>query len=589
MCGILAILNIRGTEVEVRAKAYELSRRIRHRGPDRSKIIVLEISPGLYHVISHERLGLVDLSDKGRQPFQLMDDENIIYMQNGELYDYWDLRPELEKRYRFSSNSDTEIVGMLYKEYGAGNFWNHLNGMFATVLIDMNKKSFQAGRDHIGIIPLYYGYDKDGSLFLSSELKGIHDQVVDVKQFPPGHYIDETYEIKRWYNPTWHNFDHIPTGQINLEELRDKFVEVVRREVQGDAPFGLFISGGVDSSIVAGIVAKLIKKGEIDLSKRGMRKVHSFCIGLEGSPDLHFAKKVAEFHGFEHHSFTYTVDEGLDYIPEVIYHTETFNNTTIRASTPMYMMCRRIKALGIKICLTGEGSDELFGGYLYFHKAPNRVEFHQELIRKLHDLHKYDLLRANKACLAWGIETRPPFMNKQWVEYVMQIDPKYKMINAFEPQMEKYILRKAFEDLEHPYVPQEILWRQKEQFSDGVGYSWRDGIIKRANQLITDQEFSQASIKYPVSTPRDKEQYWFRQIYSSYFPSESSVLTVPYARSIACSTEKALEWDEAFKKNTDESGRAVLAIHNDAIKELIQPDEDRSTEDISKVQEHFQL
>ncbi|CAD8049746.1 unnamed protein product [Paramecium sonneborni] len=589
MCGILAILNIRGTEVEVRARAYELSRRIRHRGPDRSKIIVLEVSSGLYHVISHERLGLVDLSDKGRQPFQMIDDENIFYMQNGELYDYWDLRPELEKKYRFSSNSDTEIVGMLYKEYGAGNFWNYLNGMFATVLIDMNTKSFQAGRDHIGIIPLYYGFNQDGSLFLSSELKGIHDQVIEVKQFPPGHYIDETYTIKRWYNPSWHNFDLIPTGEINFEELRDRFIEVVRREVQGDAPFGLFISGGVDSSIVAGIVAKLIKKGDIDLSKRGMRKVHSFCIGLEGSPDLHFAKKVAEFHGFEHHSFTYTVDEGLDYIPEVIYHTETFNNTTIRASTPMYMMCRRIKALGIKICLTGEGSDELFGGYLYFHKAPNRVEFHQELIRKLHDLHKYDLLRANKACLAWGIETRPPFMNKQWIEYVMQIDPKYKMINAFEPQMEKFILRKAFEDLEHPFVPQDILWRQKEQFSDGVGYSWRDGIIKRANQLISDQEFSQASTKYPVSTPRDKEQYWFRQIYSSYFTSESAVLTVPYARSIACSTEKALEWDEAFKKNTDESGRAVLAVHNDAIKEIIQQDEDRSTEDISKAQEHFQL
>ncbi|CAD8158900.1 unnamed protein product [Paramecium octaurelia] len=589
MCGILAILNVKGTEVSVRAKAYELSRRIRHRGPDRSKIIVLEISPGLYHVISHERLGLVDLSDKGRQPFRMVDDENIIFMQNGELYDYWDVRPMLEKKYGFSSNSDTEIVGMLYKEYGAGTFWNHLNGMFATVLIDMSKKSFQAGRDHIGIIPLYYGYNEDGSLFLSSELKGIHDQVVEVRQFPPGHYIDETYEIKRWYNPIWNNFDHIPTGAINFQELRDKFVEVVRREVQGDAPFGLFISGGVDSSIVAGIVAKLIKRGEIDLSKRGMRKVHSFCIGLEGSPDLHYAKKVADFHGFEHHSFTYTVDEGLDYIPEVIYHTETFNNTTIRASTPMYMMCRRIKALGIKICLTGEGSDELFGGYLYFHKAPNRVEFHQELIRKLHDLHKYDLLRANKACLAWGIETRPPFMNKQWIEYVMQIDPKYKMINAFEPQMEKYILRKAFEDLEHPFVPQEILWRQKEQFSDGVGYSWRDGIMKRANYLISDQEFSQASIKYPISTPRNKEQYWFRQIYSSYFPSESAVLTVPFARSIACSTEKALEWDEAFKKNTDESGRAVLAVHNDAIKVITQLDDDRSTEDISKVQEHFQL
>ncbi|CAD8051012.1 unnamed protein product [Paramecium sonneborni] len=589
MCGILAILNIKGTEVQVRARAYELSRRIRHRGPDRSKIIVLEVSPGLYHVISHERLGLVDLSDRGRQPFQMIDDDNIFYMQNGELYDYWDVRPELEKKYHFSSNSDTEIVGMLYKEYGPGAFWNHLNGMFATVLIDMNTKSFQAGRDHIGIVPLYYGFNKDGSLFLSSELKGIHDQVIEVKQFPPGHYIDETCTIKRWYNPSWHNFDLIPTGEINFEELRDRFIEVVKREVQGDAPFGLFISGGVDSSIVAGIVAKLIKKGDIDLSKRGMRKVHSFCIGLEGSPDLHFAKKVADFHGFEHHSFTYTVDEGLDYIPEVIYYTETFNNTTIRASTPMYMMCRRIKALGIKICLTGEGSDELFGGYLYFHKAPNRVEFHQELIRKLHDLHKYDLLRANKACLAWGIETRPPFMNKQWIEYVMQIDPKYKMINAFEPQMEKYILRKAFEDLEHPFVPQDILWRQKEQFSDGVGYNWRDGIIKRANHLISDQEFSQASIKYPISTPRNKEQYWFRQIYSSYFQSDSAVLTVPFAKSIACSTEKALEWDDAFKKNTDESGRAVLAVHNDAIKETIQQDEDRSTEDISKAQEHFQL
>ncbi|CAD8048539.1 unnamed protein product [Paramecium sonneborni] len=588
MCGILAIFNIKGTYIEVRTLAYNLSKRQRHRGPDRSRIIIIEAGPDTYHILAHERLNIVDLSDRGRQPFQLVDDQNVYYMQNGELYNYWSIKPELEKKYKFSSNSDSEIVGMLYKEYGASDFWNHMDGMHATIVLDMNKKTYYAGRDHIGIIPLYYGYNKDGALFLSSELKGIHDQVVEVKQFPPGHYIDETNEIKKWYNPVWHNFDYIPTGEINFQEMRDRFIDVVRREVKGDAPFGLFISGGVDSSIVAGIVAKLIKNGEIDLSKRGMRKVHSFCIGLEGSPDLHFARKVAEFHGFEHHSFTYTVEEGLDYIPEVIYHTETFNNTTIRASTPMYMMCRRIKALGIKICLTGEGSDELFGGYLYFHKAPNRIEFHQELIRKLNDLHKYDLLRANKACLAWGIETRPPFMNKQWIEYVMSIDPKYKMINAFQPQIEKYILRKAFEDLEHPYVPQEILWRQKEQFSDGVGYSWRDGLIERANQLISDQQFQQASITYPLSTPRDKEQFWFRQVYSTAFPSDSAALTVPYAKSIACSTEKALEWDEAFKKNTDESGRAVLSIHNDALKEILQ-DEDKITDESIKVQDHFQL
>ncbi|CAD8043627.1 unnamed protein product [Paramecium primaurelia] len=588
MCGILAIFNIKGTYIEVRTLAYNLSKRQRHRGPDRSRIIIIEAGPNTYHILAHERLNIVDLSDRGRQPFQLVDDQNIYYMQNGELYNYWSIKPDFEKKYKFSSNSDSEIVGMLYKEYGPNDFWNHMDGMHATILLDMNNKTYYAGRDHIGIIPLYYGYNKDGALFLSSELKGIHDQVVEIKQFPPGHYIDQTHEIKKWYNPLWHNFDHIPTGEINFQEMRDKFIDVVRREVKGDAPFGLFISGGVDSSIVAGIVAKLIKNGEIDLSKRGMRKVHSFCIGLEGSPDLHFARKVAEYHGFEHHSFTYTVEEGLDYIPEVIYHTETFNNTTIRASTPMYMMCRRIKALGIKICLTGEGSDELFGGYLYFHKAPNRVEFHQELIRKLNDLHKYDLLRANKACLAWGIETRPPFMNKSWIEYVMSIDPKYKMINAFQPQIEKYILRKAFEDLENPFVPQEILWRQKEQFSDGVGYSWRDGIIERANQLISDQEFSQASTTYPLSTPRDKEQYWFRQVYSNAFPSDSAALSVPYAKSIACSTEKALEWDEAFKKNTDESGRAVLSIHNDALKEILQ-EEDKITDESIKVQDHFQL
>ncbi|CAD8049931.1 unnamed protein product [Paramecium primaurelia] len=588
MCGILAIFNIKGTYIEVRTLAYDLSKRQRHRGPDRSRIIIIEAGPNTYHILAHERLNIVDLSDRGRQPFQLVDDQNIYYMQNGELYNYWSIKPEFEKKYKFSSNSDSEIVGMLYKEYGPNDFWNHMDGMHSTILLDMNNKTYYAGRDHIGIIPLYYGYNKDGALFLSSELKGIHDQVVEVRQFPPGHYIDQTHEIKKWYNPLWHNFDHIPTEEINFQEMRDKFIDVVRREVKGDAPFGLFISGGVDSSIVAGIVAKLIKNGEIDLSKRGMRKVHSFCIGLEGSPDLHFARKVAEYHGFEHHSFTYTVEEGLDYIPEVIYHTETFNNTTIRASTPMYMMCRRIKALGIKICLTGEGSDELFGGYLYFHKAPNRVEFHQELIRKLNDLHKYDLLRANKACLAWGIETRPPFMNKSWIEYVMSIDPKYKMINAFQPQIEKYILRKAFEDLENPFVPQEILWRQKEQFSDGVGYSWRDGIIERANQLISDQQFSQASTTYPLSTPRDKEQYWFRQVYSTAFPSDSAALTVPYGKSIACSTEKALEWDEAFKKNTDESGRAVLSIHNDALKEILQ-EEDKITDESIKVQDHFQL
>ncbi|CAK90742.1 unnamed protein product (macronuclear) [Paramecium tetraurelia] len=587
MCGILAIFNIKGIYYEVRTLAYNLSKRQRHRGPDKSRIIIIEAGPDTYHILAHERLNIVDLSDRGRQPFQLVDDQNIYYMQNGELYNYWSIKPELEKKYQFSSNSDSEIVGMLYKEYGPNGFWNHMDGMHATILLDMNNNTFYAGRDHIGMIPLYYGYNKDGALFLSSELKAIHDQVVDVRQFPPGHFIDQTHEIRKWYNPLWHNFDLIPNGEINFQEMREKLIDVVRREIKGDAQFGLFISGGVNSSIVAGIVARMIKNGEIDLSKRGMSKVHSFCIGLEGSPDLHYAQKVADYHGFEHQSIIYTVEEALDYIPEVIYHTETFNKNTIRTATPMYLMCRRVKALGIKICLTGEGSDDLFGGYLYFHKAPNRIEFHQELIRKLNDLYKYDLLGTNKACLAWGIETRPPFMNRSWIEYVMSIDPKYKMVNSFQPQIEKYVLRKAFEDLDNPYVPQEILWRQKEQFSDGVGYGWRDGIIKRANQLISDQLFSQASITYPISTPRDKEQYWYRQVYSQSFPCDSAALTVPYSKSIACSTEKALEWDEAFKNNSDESGRAVVSVHKNPLKES-QQEEEKSTVKTIKMQDHPQ-
>ncbi|KAL4511626.1 hypothetical protein ABPG72_012471 [Tetrahymena utriculariae] len=563
MCGILGIFNIVGRYENVRKLATTLSRRLRHRGPDACGVYIYEVEPGVWNIICHERLSICDLSDNGKQPFllQKQDQKPVAFAANGEIYNYLEIKKKYESKYPLQGSSDCEIIGALYSEFGGKEMWNHLEGMFGVIIYDPNTNEFYASRDHVGVIPLYWGVGKHGEIYVTSELKAIDDQCVELSILLPGHYLDKNKTPTQWYQPLWHDEEYFPNNQIDYKELREQLTQAVYEQLQGDAPFGLFISGGVDSSIVAAITVRLVKEGKIDIKKRGMDKVHSFCIGLKGSPDIESSRKVAEYLGTEHHAFIYTPEEGIDAIPDVIYHTETYNNTTIRASTPMYILARKIKALGIKYCLTGEGADELFGGYLYFHKAPNAEELHRECVRKVKDLYKYDLLRANKSTMAWGLEVRPPFLHRSFVEYAMSIDPNDKMPRNFPKNIEKYILRAAFDDKSKPYLPSEILWRQKEQFSDGVGYLWRDSITAYCETVISDKDFSDREIIYEINTPRNKEQFWYRQCFEHHFPSKEAALTVPYALSIACSTEKALEWCESFKKNTDESGRAVLGIH----------------------------
>mmetsp|Transcript_17095 Transcript_17095/g.14975 ORF Transcript_17095/g.14975 Transcript_17095/m.14975 type:complete len:457 (+) Transcript_17095:380-1750(+) len=449
----------------------------------------------------------------------------------------------------------------MWQEFGK-DCVHELNGMFGFVVYDAKTGSFFAARDHVGIIPVYYGSGKNGEKYIASELKAISSVAEDIQILPPGHYITDEWKPVQWYKPKWQDMEYIPSGKLDYQEFRDQLTEAVRTHLMSDVPFGLLISGGVDSSLVAAIAVRLVKEGKVSIKDKHMDAVHSFCIGKEDSPDIKAARKVAEYLGTTHHEFTFTLDDGLDSIPECIYHMETFNPTTIRAGTPMFLMARKIKALGIKVVLSGEGADELLGGYLYFHKAPNEQEFHKETIRKVKDLYRYDLLRANKTTMAWGVEARPPFLYKTFIEYCMNLDPKHKHPKNNDLKIEKYILRKAFDTPEGPYIPSEVLWRQKEQFSDGVGYSWVDGVHDFVQKYITDDEFSKRFEAYPTNTPTSKEMLWFRKIFERYFPSDAAIKTVPFNKSIACSTEHALEWDESFKKNTDESGRAILGVHS---------------------------
>ncbi len=472
------------------------------------------------------------------------------------------LEKECENKPQFTTDSDCEIMLHLYKHHGPTFLEKvYVNGMYAFVLYDSANDKFFAARDPIGIIPLYMGYGSDGTIWFSSELKGLQKNCDHVELFPPGHYMtgssinkDATTPVPvPFYKDEWFtNPEFIPSKPLDLKEFRENFEASVRRHLLAEVPYGVLLSGGLDSSLVASVTHREYKK------QGGQDQLRSFCIGLKGSPDIAAAEQVAKFLGTRHFSFEFTVQEGLDVVSDVIYHLETFDVTTIRASTPMFLLSRRVKATGCKMVLSGEGSDEIFAGYLYFHKAPNPTELHKETVRKVRDLHKYDCLRANKSTMAWGLEARVPFLDREFLEYAMSLDPAVKMSGN---RMEKYIVRQAFDDPENPYLPKEVLWRQKEQFSDGVGYGWIDHLKMEADKVVTDLQMKFAASRFPVSTPRTKEEYMYRDIFSRHFPSPAAAATVPQGKSVACSTPAALAWDESFSRNADPSGRAVAGVH----------------------------
>lgn len=534
--------------------------RIQHRGPDWNGIRVF---PDKGIAIEHERLAIID-PESGAQPLVSNDEERSITLAvNGEIYNYKELAAELATPYKFLTKSDCEVIIPLYLQHGP-DFVHKLRGMFSFVLYDAKKDFFLAARDHMGITPLYYGYGADGSVWFASEMKALEHGCVRFEAFPPGNiFTSETETCRQWYNPDWYAPDHIGKTPLDLMALRHAFEASVKRRMMSDVPWGVLLSGGLDSSLVASIAVRE-KKKLVASGGEWINKIHSFTIGLENSPDLIAAKEVADFLGTIHHSYTYTIQEGLDVVSEVIKHLETYDVTTIRASTPMFLMSRKIKAMGIKMVLSGEGADEVFGGYLYFHKAPNATAFHRETVDKLRSLHSYDCLRANKSTSAWGLEARVPFLDADFLDVAMNIDSSEKMIDVKQGKMEKYIIRKAFDDEEEPYLPKRILWRQKEQFSDGVGYGWIDSLKDLAEREVSERQMKHAERLFPHNTPQTKEAYLYRSIFQKHFEKEVAAYTVPGGPSIACSTSAAIEWDEAFKNAADPSGRAIAGVHVDA-------------------------
>uniref|UniRef100_Q9MB61 Asparagine synthetase [glutamine-hydrolyzing] n=1 Tax=Astragalus sinicus TaxID=47065 RepID=Q9MB61_ASTSI len=553
MCGILAVLGCADASRAKRVRVLELSRRLKHRGPDWS---------GLHQhgdcYLAHQRLAIVDPAS-GDQPL-FNEDKSVIVTVNGEIYNHEDLRKQLPN-HTFRTGSDCDVIAHLYEEYGE-DFVDMLDGIFSFVLLDTRDNSYIVARDAIGVTSLYIGWGLDGSVWISSEMKGLNDDCEHFECFPPGHlYSSKNGGFRRWYNPLWYS-EAIPSAPYDPIVLRQAFEKAVIKRLMTDVPFGVLLSGGLDSSLVASITSRYLATTKA--AEQWGSKLHSFCVGLEGSPDLKAGKEVADYLGTVHHEFTFTVQDGIDAIEDVIYHVETYDVTTIRASTPMFLMSRKIKSLGVKWVISGEGSDEIFGGYLYFHKAPNKEEFHRETCRKIKALYQYDCLRANKSTFAWGLEARVPFLDKEFINVAMNIDPANKMINLDEGRIEKYILRKAFDDEEHPYLPKHILFRQKEQFSDGVGYSWIDGLKAHAAKHVTDKMMRNAANIYPHNTPSTKEGYYYRMIFERFFPQNSARLTVPGGPTVACSTAKAVEWDAAWSKNLDPSGRAALGVHASA-------------------------
>lgn len=552
MCGIFGILDIKTDVSELRTQALDLSKLLRHRGPDWS---------GIWNnnnaILCHERLAIVDV-DTGAQPLISRDEKKVLAV-NGEIYNHKELEVNLETTYDFRTKSDCEVILPLYEQKGV-NFIDDLKGMFAFILYDEQEDAYLIARDHIGIIPLYTGHDEHGNFYVASEMKALVPICKTVQEFPKGHYFwSKTGEMVNYYKRDWMSFDAVENNSSDLEELKRAFEKAVKSHMMSDVPYAVLLSGGLDSSLVSAIAAKFVanRVEDDDKTQAWWPRLHSFAVGLEGAPDLQAAKKVADMIGTVHHEIHFTIQEGLDAIRDVIYFLETYDTTTIRASTPMYLMSRKIKAMGIKMVLSGEGSDEIFGGYLYFHKAPNAKEFHEETVRKLDRLHMFDCARANKATSAWGVEARVPFLDKEFVDVAMRLNPKDKMCST--ERMEKWILRKAFDNGE--YLPSEILWRQKEQFGDGVGYSWIDSIKDFAEINVTDQQMHTAEFRFPINTPDTKEGYLYRTIFEEYFPQESAAKCVPGGKSSACSTVEALAWDESFSKMADPSGRSMVDVH----------------------------
>ena len=558
MCSILGVFDLRpGADLQpLRPLALSLSARQRHRGPDWSGVHAEANA-----LLVHERLAIVDPAG-GAQPIHSADGELALAV-NGEIYNHRELERRLAKPYGFQTGSDCEVINALYRDGEASGTWlGRLNGIFAFALWDAQAKRVLIARDHMGICPLYWGHDADGRLWVASEMKSLVRICDDVAAFPPGHVYDSaTGELTHWYKRAWRDYDAVQGVAADKAELREAFERAVHRQLMSDVPYGVLLSGGLDSSLVAACAAKFARKRveDDDKGEAWWPRLHSFAIGLEGSPDLAAAQIAADALGTVHHGFTYSFAEGLDALPEVIRHIETYDVTTIRASTPMFLLARRIKAMGVKMVLSGEGSDELFGGYLYFHKAPNAREFHEELVRKLDALHSFDCLRANKSMMAWGVEPRVPFLDVEFMDVAMRMDAKHKMSGG--GKIEKSILREAFEG----YLPQEILWRQKEQFSDGVGYGWIDGLKAHAEANVSDADFTAAEQRFPINPPQTKEAYFYRRLFEEIFPGEACAKTVPGGKSIACSSPAAIAWDEAFAKMADPSGRAVAGVHNDAV------------------------
>ena len=554
MCGIVSIFNIQQQTAELREKALAMSRKIRHRGPDWSGIYC-----GGTAILAHERLSIVD-PESGKQPLFSPDMKQVLAV-NGEIYNHQEIRKRYADTYQFQTGSDCEVILALYRDKGI-DFLEDLSGIFAFALYDAETDTFLIARDPIGVIPLYIGYDDDGKVYVSSELKALEGNCDRYEPFLPGHYYySKEGKMKRYYSRDWMDYEHVKDNAASVESIHDALEDAVKRQLMSDVPYGVLLSGGLDSSVISAIAEKFSEHRIEDngSTRAWWPRLHSFAVGLKGAPDLAKAKLVADHIGTVHHEINYTIQEGLDAIRDVIYYIETYDVTTVRASTPMYLLARVIKSMGIKMVLSGEGADEIFGGYLYFHKAPDAKAFHEETVRKLSKLYLYDCLRANKSLSAWGVEGRVPFLDKEFLDVAMRTNPEATMCPG--QTMEKKIVREAFSHM----LPAEVAWRQKEQFSDGVGYSWIDTLKQITASAVSDEQMEHAAERFPINPPRNKEEYYYRSIFAEHFPSDSAALSVPSVPSVACSTAEALAWDASFKNMNEPSGRAVAGIHEAAL------------------------
>ena len=550
MCGFVGVFDIKGEAASLRPQVLAMAKKLRHRGPDWSGVFMSDRA-----ILAHERLAIVD-PQSGQQPLYSKDGDLVLAV-NGEIYNHQRIRKETGASYPFLTQSDCESILALYRSKGA-DFLEDLNGMFAFALYDKREDAYLIARDHIGIIPLYMGWDELGNFYVASELKALEGVCKKLEEFPPGHYLSSKKgTLEPWYRREWSEYEAVKGNPADGAVLRKALEDAVKRQLMSDVPYGVLLSGGLDSSVVSAIAKKFAARRieSHDLQEAWWPQLHSFAVGLVGSPDLVAAKNVAEHLGTVHHQIHFTIQEGLDALSDVIYHLETYDVTTVRASTPMYLMARVIKSMGVKMVLSGEGADEIFGGYLYFHKAPNARAFHEETIRKLSKLHLYDCLRANKSLAAWGVEGRVPFLDKEFLDVAMRLNPAEKM--AKSGRMEKWILRKSFED----YLPASVAWRQKEQFSDGVGYGWIDALKRMTSQAVSDEKLANARYRFPINPPRSKEEYFYRSLFHEHYPSDAAAACVPSVPSVACSTPEALAWDAAFQNANDPSGRAVKNVH----------------------------